>query len=123
MARKPIRWSTRCAALTVALLELPHEIAKGMTEKAINAMIELDHYPIRHADGGPDAHWNLRPLFNQDHKLKTKADAADMAKERKVRRAVDEHTQRMLLKGFGKKAAARMGYRWPSRPFPKRRRQ
>ncbi len=113
MTRKHISERTLRAATIVAWLELPHRIAKELSEDEIIGMIEYDHYPIRKADGGPDTHWNLRPLLRHDHKWKTKHDAADMAKERHVRMAVNAHAQRMLLKSTGEKPVRRS--RWPKR--------
>lgn len=121
-SRKHIRDRTKLAAMICIHLEIPYEEAKARTEDEIIGLAgEWDHYPHRHADGGPSAHYNLRPLFPQDHLEKTKLDAKDMAKERKVRRAVDEHKQRMLLKGMGKKPIKKRSS-WPKRPFPKKER-
>ena len=111
--RKHIRDSTKLAAMICIWLELPQDIAEAMTESDVLALVEWDHFPIRHADGGPDAHWNLQPLLAGDHKIKSKKDAGERAHERKVRRSVDEHRQRMLLKGMGKRQVKRS--RWPKR--------
>jgi hypothetical protein len=119
MTRKHIPDRTKLAAAICAFLELPHEIAKAMSEDEVLELVEWDHWPTRHADGGKDVHWNLRPLLRHDHKWKTRQDAADMAKERTVRRAVDEHAQRMLLKSMSEPPTRRS--RWPSRPFQRRR--
>ena len=128
--RKKISDRTKLAALTCIFLELPHEKAKEMSENEVIALLgEWDHYPIRHADGGPDTHWNLRPLFSADHKVKTKADAKDMAKERKVRKAHTRHLAKMKDKDIDTsdipeaneawfKKAKRS---WPSRPFQRRK--
>ena len=116
--RSHIPERTLRAATICALLEIPHEIAKAMTEAEVLALVEYDHYTIRKADGGTDQHFNLRPLLRPDHKLKTRRDAADMAHERKVRRSVSEHMQRMLLKGTNRKPPQRS--RWPKRAFPRR---
>jgi hypothetical protein len=111
--RKYIRDSTKLAAMICLRLELPHWIAKALTESEVLALVEWDHYPQRYVDGGPDAHWNLQPLLAVDHKVKTAKDAGERAHERRVRRSVDEHRQRMLLKGMGKKPVKRS--RWPKR--------
>lgn len=131
MARKHIRERTLRAATIVAWLELDHDTAKEMTEAEILGLIEYDHF-IPHAQGGPDTHWNLFPLFRQDHKIKTTKDLANMAKERKVKRANEQHKQTMQAKtevitdlvtvtlnedGYIVKRRSR----WPSRKFPKRR--
>lgn len=97
-ARKHIGERTLRAATIIVWLEVPHEIAKEMTEDEVLALVEYDHYPIRKADGGPDLHWNLRPMLRDDHKTKTKHDASDMAHERKVRKASAAHESKMLQK-------------------------
>jgi hypothetical protein len=107
---------------------ISYERSKQMTAKQINALVELDHWPIRHADGGPDEPWNLMPRYKSEHLEKTKRDATDMAKERKVRRAVVSHAAKMLVKGVPTKAVLADAIselskrKWPSRPFQKRRR-
>jgi hypothetical protein len=103
------------AALTCEWLQIPHEIAKEMSEDDVLALVEYDHWPLRHADGGPDLHWNLRPMLIADHKLKTKADAKDMAKERKVRRAAEDHIAHMQAKGTARRKPPKRS--WPKRPF------
>lgn len=110
-----MRDRTKIASLIIAWLELPHGIAQTLSEDEIIALVEFDHYPCRKADGGPDAHWNLRPLLRHDHLAKTKLDAKDMAHERKVRRAVAEHADRMAAKGQGPSIGKPMKYRWPKR--------
>jgi hypothetical protein len=116
--RKHVPDRTKLAAAICALIELPHEQAKAMSEGEILGLVDWDHFPHRHADGGKAVHWNLRPMLRHDHVIKTKVDAADMAHERKVRRAVDAHTQRMLLKTGKRKPRPRS--RWPKRPFRRR---
>jgi hypothetical protein len=118
--RPHIPMRTKLAALAAIYLELPHEIAKELSEDDVIAMLgEWDHYPHRYADGGGNQFWNLRPMFAADHKRKTKLDAKDMAKERKVRRAHAKHISRMTAKR-GLSASPRPS-RWPKRPFPKRK--
>ena len=110
MSRKHIPLKVKLAAMILAWVknlrtcdvsgdrDIPYEQSKNMTAEQIISRVQFDHYPVRHADGGVDEPWNLTPRLIADHRQKTKRDARDMAKERKVRRAVDEHVQRMLLK-------------------------
>lgn len=128
MTRKHIPLKTKLAAMILAwdrdrfaVTTVSHEQSKELTADQIISRVQFDHYPVRHADGGPDAPWNLTPRLVADHRRKSKLDAKDMAKERKVRRAVEAHKQRQLLKSKGRKPVKQS--RWPSRPFPRRARQ
>lgn len=140
MSRKHIPLRTQLAAALCAMLELPHDIAKTLTEDEIIGLVQWDHHPVRHADGGPDVHHNLVPRFRQDHIEKTRRDLKDMAKERRVRRAQAHHEDEMRIKAADPGSVligaltysptaikpARNGRtewtRWSSRPFPKRQR-
>lgn len=89
-----------------------------MSSGQIISLYQFDHHPVRVADGGTDHPSNLRPLLIAVHRVKTaKHDAPDMARERRVRRAVDAHAQRMLLKRAGK---PKPPSRWPKRSFSRR---
>jgi hypothetical protein len=83
---------------------IPYEDSKQMTADQIISLFQIDHYPIRHADGGPDEPWNLRWRWVGEHREKTKRDVAEMAKSKRLRE--------------GRK---RRGRPIPSRPFPKGR--
>jgi hypothetical protein len=106
--RKHIPERALRAATIIAWLELPHEIAKAMTEDEIIGLVEYHHHPVRKADGGEDVHYNLQPMLRADHKVETKKGAADMAKERKVRRATFEHVHRMALKAGAEYASKKL---------------
>jgi len=106
---------TKLAATLCVLFEIPHFIAKNMSEDEVLAMFEFDHHPIRYADGGPNVFWNLRPLLIPDHAAKTVLDAKDRAKERKVRKAVDLHKAKMQLKEIGAYVEQAKRSRWPKR--------
>jgi hypothetical protein len=107
--------------LAAALLQIPgkdggriirHEDAKLLTADQIISCFHLDHYPIAHADGGPDLPWNLtfRPIL--DHREKTKRDVAAMAK---VKRIADK-----LNRALRKLTPAHEKRKWPSRKIPSR---
>jgi hypothetical protein len=98
MTRKHIPLPEKLAALLGPQLGVTYERLKSMTAKEINSRFDWDHYPIRKADGGDDVHWNIFPRLRADHIEKTKRDAKDMAKERKVRRAVGNHAANMVMK-------------------------
>ena len=122
--RKHLSLEVRLAALTLAWLrrdyrkncEISHAEAKKLTARQIIGMIEYHHWPIAHADGGPDEAWNLDPIIAIDHLNETRKQAKERAHARKVRRAVDAHAQRMLLKRPGKRPPKKS--RWPKRSFP-----
>ena len=106
--RKAITLRTKLAAALCTLLEIPHDHAKAMHEEQILSLVQWDHYPLRHADGGPDAHWNLRPLLIAEHDFKTfknngtgRGDATDMAHDRAMIRKQHEHGERMAAKLYG----------------------
>jgi hypothetical protein len=127
--RKHIPLRTQLAATLCALLELPYEQAKAMTEDEVIGMVEFDHQPHRYADGGKDSYYNLRPLLRHDHKAKTRHDASDRAKERRVRRAQAAHEDALVVKSADPGSTILSALkppewtRWPpARPFPKRQR-
>jgi len=65
---------------------ISHEEAKGMTEAQILARFDFDHWPIRKADGGPDAPWNLEPRPTDEHDAKTRTiDVPQIAKQKRIR--------------------------------------
>lgn len=83
--RSYIPLSTKLAATLALYLKIPHEQAKQMTTQQILRSVEWDHYPIRKADGGPDAAWNLMPRLKQEHRDKTaKIDVPAIAKSKRI---------------------------------------
>jgi hypothetical protein len=113
----------------LAKAAIPYDHSKRMTTKQINALIQFDHDPVRHADGGTDHPSNLTPRYMLDHLEKTKADATDMARERRVRRAQAAHEDALVVKSADPGSAILSALkpmewtRWPSRPFSKRQRR
>lgn len=82
---------------------IPHHEAKLLTPDQIIALFEFDHYPIPHAEGGPDEPWNLDPVFKPVHREKTaKVDIPTIAKGKRLRRKEGEHTAAMAAKEPGK---------------------
>lgn len=64
---------------------------------------------------------NFRPLHRGCHKVKTAKDAFERAKCRRVTSAHEEFRRRILAKERGEEIERKS--KWPSRPFPKRRKQ
>jgi len=89
----------KCAAVLLALGDIPHEHAKMMTNAQIISLYQFDHYPVRKCDGGPDEAWNLVPRLIAAHRDKTAAiDVPAIAKGKRIRRKWQQHRQRMEAK-------------------------
>lgn len=104
---------------------VPYEDAKLMSADQIISLFQFDHYPIRKADGGPDAPWNLVPRFILAHREKTaKKDAPEMAKDRSIAAAHANHVDRIQAKIGGRpiQEPPRSARKMQSRPFPKMQR-
>jgi hypothetical protein len=121
MKRAHIPMKTKLAA---ALLQtdagqhyIPYLHSKLMTADQIISLFQLDHYPIRHADGGTDEPWNLTWLWIGEHREKTKRDVKEMAKTKRI------HLREWRGQYHKSLAAniARPKRKIPSRPFPKGR--
>ena len=112
MKRNHISDRTKLATMVCMWLELPDDLSKAMPEAEILGLVEWDHWPVRKADGGEDAHYNIRPLLRHDHKLKTERDAAEMAKDRRVVAAKILHLQRMVAKAAGEPRPERKPKWW-----------
>ena len=128
MTRKKINFKTKlCATLCQMRHEvdgkweliIPHDDAVKMSEDQILSLFQFDHYPIPHAEDGPDEHWNLDPVLIAPHKAKTaKVDTPGIAKRKRVSEKEEEFRRKMLTprdERPDKKS------RWGSRPFPKKR--
>lgn len=98
-----------------------HDEAKALSESQILSLFCWDHDPIPHAEGGEDAHYNLRPSLIVPHRIKTATvDVPGIAKRRRINK---EHLefQRRMLTPRDERPVKRS--RIPSRPFPKRRKR
>jgi hypothetical protein len=118
--RKAISLKVKLAAALVKLGGIPHLDAKGMSADQVISLFEFHHFPIPHAMGGLDVHWNLEVLFRKEHREETrKVTVPTIAKERRVTKKWEDHIRRVNQKGVdeiqGKKR------KWPSRPFAKRK--
>lgn len=112
----------------------------GLPERGINCgkrlptmqECEFDHIHAR-ALGGSDELDNLRPLCPACHKIKTNglggekriasagSDKNAIAKARRITKKEEEFRARLLAKAEGAPLVTKS--RWPSRPFPKRRKK
>ena len=115
MSRAHISLKTKLASALLTMLRpnadgklvriIPHEEAKRLTADQILARFHWDHYPIRKADGGPDAPWNLEPRPVDEHQRKTRqVDQPQLAKQRRLRGETKAKPKQKI----------------PSRPFSRR---
>ncbi len=102
MKRAHISLKTKLASAICALLKIPHDHAKLMTEDQVLSLAHW-HHNILHAHGGPDTHWNIEPkaiLAHRDHTSKVDRPAAD-----RTRRLTESQIaiQRAITKPCGQK--------------------
>ena len=91
-----------------------------MTAAQIISLFDLDHHPIRRADGGEDVPWNLTWRLRKEHRAKTAAiDVPQIAKSRRLRDNEAEFRRRLLAKGEPGCPEPRRS-RWPSRKMGSR---
>lgn len=96
---------------------IPHEEAKRLTADQILARYHFDHWPIRHADGGPSEPWNLEPRPIAEHRKKTdEIDVPQIAKQKRIR---GETGNGRRAKIPSRPNAWAKGRKIPSRGFPK----
>lgn len=96
-----------------------HEEARALSEDQILSLFAWDHDPIPHAEGGEDAHYNLRPSLIVPHRRKTATvDVPGIAKRKRVAASYVEHTRAMVTP---RDQRPEKKSKWASRPFPKRR--
>lgn len=102
MTRKHISLKTKLAAALLQLREygsdgqwlpiIDHTHAKQMTANQIISLFHWDHYPVPHAEGGPDEPWNLHAELIGAHREKTrKVDVPRIAKNKRIRKKEREH--------------------------------
>lgn len=96
-------------------------------------LCEFDHIKAR-ALGGSDESDNFQPLCPDCHKIKTNglggekriasygSDKHAIAKARRITKQQEEFRRRALAKAEGREPE-RKNSRWPSRPFPKRKKK
>jgi hypothetical protein len=92
-------WSETKPYKSISIPVISYEEAKSMTTDGIIARFHFDHYPIRHADGGPSEPWNLVPRLIQEHRTKTaKIDIPEIAKGKRIRKKAARHKEKIDLK-------------------------
>jgi|SRR5215510_184074 len=122
-SRPHISLKVKLASTLLALGHVSYEDSKSMTANQICSLYQFDHHPIRYADGGSNHPSNLTPRLIIQHREKTKSDATERSKERKIRRAIDKHAQKMLLKPNRHgviEVWGKVRSRWPKRKIPSR---
>lgn len=116
-SRKHISLKTKLAA-AICQLFLTHDEAVALSEDQVLSLVNWDHYPVPHAHGGPDAHYNLLASLIPAHREKTaKVDVPMIAKTRRVSREHEEFRQRLLTPRDERPVRKS---RFQSRPFQKR---
>lgn len=104
--RKHLSLKTRLAAALLQMKRMdengqivrviPHQEAKTLTADQIISRFQFDHYPIPHAEGGPDEPWNIDPSPTPEHREKTaKVDVPTIAKSKRVRAKQAAHAAAM----------------------------
>jgi hypothetical protein len=107
--RKKIPDRTKLAAALLTIVRpdengelkpvIDYETGKKMSEDAILAAFEWDHYPTPVNQGGEDKHHNLVPRPILEHRAKTaQIDLPMAAKARRLSEAQEEFRRRMLAK-------------------------
>jgi hypothetical protein len=122
--RSPPTLRERLASALLDILELrgqgiPYATAKEMTTTQILALFEVDHWPIRHIDGGTNHPSNLRHRLIQEHRSKTaKVDIPQIRKGIRLAAAHDAGIAKMRAKILGTPAPKpERKKRWNSRPL------
>lgn len=128
--RKHIPLKIQLAAALLQLVDrhnnrlIRYADSKMMTSSQIVSLFELDHYPIRVADGGMSDPWNLTWRLRAEHKRKTATvDQPELGKQRRIRARESAHKAAMeaksddtLLMDYYKQFKIKP--KIPSRPFP-----
>lgn len=130
--RKAIPLRTKLAAALLQILRpdengnlvpvIPYEEAKTLTDSEIISRFELDHFPLRKIDGGPDEPWNLVYRPKAEHREKTrKIDIPAAAKSRRIEKRNALSAARIRAKLTGEPVVEKPKRKWPKRKFPKGR--
>lgn len=118
MTRKHISIKTKLAA-AICQLFLTHDEAVALSEDQVLLLVHWDHCPVPHAEGGPDAHFNLVAALVPGHREKTaKIDIPGIAKRKRITKAHQDF-QRLMLTPRDQRPPRPS--RWGKRPFPSQR--
>lgn len=117
MSRAHISLKTKLAAC-VALMFLTHDESVALSEDQVLSLVQWDHWPIPHAEGGTDEHHNLRPMLIGGHREVTrKIDVPGIAKRKRVSRAQEEFRRLMLTPRADRPVKKS---KWAKRPLSKK---
>jgi hypothetical protein len=128
-ARTDPNLTDKLAAMIVLYLDIPRDVAKGMSNKQIVALLNWDHDPVPVAIAvslgwGPEQYnhaTNLTGRIPEDHDFKTaKKDVPAIAKADRISDAHVAFQRRVLAKSGQGDAPAKPKSKWKSRPFRSR---
>jgi hypothetical protein len=95
MIRKKPNRTEQLAATLRLLFGIPYEHAKAMSDEQLISLFDW-HHNIRVAEGGTNDHWNIEPILRAEHRERTrKIDVPEIAKNKRVASAHQEHMRRM----------------------------
>lgn len=80
------------------ICKLDTQMTPDEQAKIIIGEFEFDHHPTPKAEGGTDHPTNIDPLLKTTHRIKTKVDVKQIAKNKRVRAKHDAHLERMRTK-------------------------
>lgn len=114
MARGYISLKTKLASALLTIVRpnaegklepvIPHEEAKGLSADEVISRFDFHHYPIPHAHGGPDEHWNLEPMPRSLHReITAKIDIPRIAKTKRLSKSQEEFRRKVMEKPCGAK--------------------
>jgi hypothetical protein len=96
-----VNLQTKLAAALLGLGHISYEEArdKKLTAKQIISRHEVDHFPKRKCDGGPDEPWNLVWRLKEEHRRKThQIDVPQIWKGKRIRKNWFRHLTKMANK-------------------------